>query len=385
MTLLAALMLGCGITLPLLVLVINPLLIWVAALCTPPRRRPVSESPPGVSMIIAVHNGEKLITAKLDNTLALDYPQEKLQIIVVSDGSEDATEEIVASYANRGILLFRLERHLGKTWALNEGVGRAAGELLVFSDTDALLPADALRQLVAHFGAPEVGGVCGQRVIGENGGDLRAAQAGYISLDSRLKLWESRLGNLTSNDGKLYAIRRSLFVPLPPAVTDDLFLCLAVARQGQAFLFEPRARALISTPSRSWSHELERRRRIVATSLHGIWLHRVLLDPFRHGFFAWRLLVNKVFRRLLPLSLPLLLAGSLLLAAEHPWALFLLVAQLLGYGLACCHLLWPRLLGRFSASAFYFALGGYGTLLGLLDFLGGRQSDKWTPRKVDGA
>ena len=391
LTLVGGVWLGIGLALPLLVLVVNPLLVYLAAGAAPRRPAPLPGVLPGVSMIVAVHNGAELMAAKLDNALALDYPVTQLEIIVVSDGCSDATEDIVARYGDRNVRLLRLGEHRGKTWALNAAVAEAHGELLVFSDADALLPAEALRQLVVPFADPTVGGVCGQRVIGERSGALREAQARYIDLDSRLKRWESRLGTLTSNDGKLYAIRRALFVPLPPAVTDDLFLALVVVRQGQGFVFEPQARALIPTPSRSAAHELERRRRIVAASLHGIRLQKGLLDPRRYGFFAWRLLINKVFRRLLPLALLLVMGGTLLLLPGHSWAWPLLLLQLLGYGLAVSHLLWPKigiqpppLLGKISAAGFYLALGAYGTLLGVGDFLRSRQPEKWTPRKTDG-
>ncbi len=391
LTLVGSVWLGIGLALPLLVLVVNPLLVYLVARRVPWRPIPVVTTFPSVSMIVAVHNGASLMETKLDNALALDYPPAQLEIIVVADGCSDATEQIVVRYGDRNVRLLRLDEHRGKTWALNTAVAEAHGELLVFSDADALLPAESLRQLVAPFAAPTVGGVCGQRVIGERQGALREAQARYINLDSRLKHWESRLGTLTSNDGKLYAIRRALFVPLPPAVTDDLFLALAVVRQGRGFVFAPQARALIPTPSRGAGHELERRRRIVAASLHGIRLQKVLLDPRRYGFFAWRLLINKVFRRLLPLALLLVMGGTLLLLPGHSWAWPLLLLQLLGYGLAFSHLLWPKigiqpppLLGKVSAAGFYVALGAYGTLLGIGDFLRGRQPQKWTPRKRDG-
>jgi glycosyltransferase involved in cell wall biosynthesis len=377
-----------GLLPPLLVFFVNPLLIWLLARKVPPRPVPESGTLPDIALIVAVHNGAAFMAAKLENCLALDYPPEKREIIVVADGCDDATEAIAGRYQDRGVRLLRLDEHQGKTWALNAGVAAARGEVLVFSDVDAMLAPEALRLLVAGFADLSVGGVCGQRLIGEGKDAFGEAQARYIDLDSRLKIWESRLGTLTANDGKLYAIRRSLYAPLPPAVTDDLFLCLAVVRQGRNFLFEPRARAWIPTPSRGPGHELERRRRIVAASLRGIALQKALLDPRRYGFFAWRLGVNKVLRRLLPLTLPLLFAGTALLLPEHPFAWMLLLPQGLGYALAAGHGLaahrarvLPRPLARLAALAFYVVLGMYGTWLGLVDFLRGRAPHKWVPRK----
>src|SRR6185503_6107908 len=215
------------------------------------------------------------------------------------------------------------------------------------------------------------------------------AQERYIAADSALKRAESRLGSVTSNDGKLYAVRRSLFRPIAPGATDDLYSCLSIVEQGRRFVFEPRARAFIRTPSRNPSHELSRRRRIVARSLRGIFLKRALLNPLRHGSFALQLFVNKVCRRLLPLFLVLLFGTSLaltLLEPHAPWALAALLLQLGFYALALAHLVLARkrvpLIGALASVAYYFCVGNLGTLLGLADFLRGREAVKWDPVKT---
>ena len=194
---------------------------------------------------------------------------------------------------------------------------------------------------------------------------------------------------MTSNDGKLYAVRRSLFRPIAPGATDDLYACLSIVEQGRHFVFEPRARAWIRTPSRNPAHELVRRRRIVARSLRGIFLKRALLNPLRHGSFALQLFVNKVCRRLLPLFLVLLFGTSLALTLLEPhaaWALAALLLQLGFYALALAHLVLARkrvpLIGALASVAYYFCVGNLGTLLGLADFLRGREAVKWDPVKT---
>jgi cellulose synthase/poly-beta-1,6-N-acetylglucosamine synthase-like glycosyltransferase len=338
-----------------------------------------------VSLLVAVRNAEGLVEEKVRNALALESA-EALEIVFVSDGSTDRTVERLRAAGGARVLVLELVEHRGKALALNHGAERCRGEILVLSDVDALLVPDAVRRLVEHFADESVGGVCGQRVIHEGPGELVGAQERYIAADSALKRAESRLGSVTSNDGKLYAVRRSLFRPIAPGATDDLYTALSVVEQGRRFVFEPRARAYIRTPSRNPAHEIVRRRRIVARSLRGIFLKRALLNPLRHGSFAIQLLVNKVCRRLLPLFLALLLGASLALAPLAAWARVMLFLQLGFYGLALLHPVLGRaripLLGTLASVAYYFCVGNLGTLLGLTDFLRGREATKWDPIKA---
>jgi cellulose synthase/poly-beta-1,6-N-acetylglucosamine synthase-like glycosyltransferase len=339
---------------------------------------------PSASLVVAVRNAEALVAEKVGNALALEAPP-GLEILLASDGSTDGTAARARAAGAGRIEVLELEPHRGKAHALNAAAERCRGEILVFSDVDALLAPDALVRLLERFADPRVGGVCGQRVIAERGGELDLAQRRYISADSALKRAESRLGSVSSNDGKLYAVRRTLFRPIAPGATDDLYACLSIVEQGRRFVFEPRALAFIRRPSRNPAHELSRRRRIVCRSLRGIFLKRGLLNPLRHGFFALQLLVNKVGRRLLPLFLVLFLGASLALAPRHPVLWAVVALQLAFYGLALSHLvLRARLapLGGPASVAYYFCVGNLGTLLGFLDFLRGREAIKWDPIKA---
>jgi cellulose synthase/poly-beta-1,6-N-acetylglucosamine synthase-like glycosyltransferase len=337
---------------------------------------------PRVSLLVAVRNAEGLLAAKLDNCRALRSPGE-LEVVFVSDGSTDGTAEVLAAVRDQRLRVLAVPDHLGKAAALDQAVRCSAGEILVFSDADALLAEDALEHLLRPFADPQVGGVSGQRVILEERGDLVDAQRGYIAADSGVKRAETLLGSTSSNDGKLYAMRRSLYRAIAPGATDDLYNCLSVVEQGRRFVFEPRARAFIRTPSRNARHELARRRRIVARSLHGIAAKRSLLNPLRHGFFSIQLLVNKVLRRMLPLFFTGLLVASAVLAAEHSWARLVLVGQLAFLALAAARR-WLSTRGRLglaAALAYYFCVGNLGTLLGVMDFVRGRVTVKWDPIK----
>ena len=338
-----------------------------------------------VSLLVALRDAEALAEAKVQNSLALENAG-TLQIVFVSDGSTDQTAARLRAAGTGRVEVLEVLEHHGKAHALNHGARHCQGEILVLSDADAMLAPDAVTRLVARFDDEDVGGVCGQRVIQERAGALTGAQGQYIAADSALKRGESRLGSVTSNDGKLYALRRALFRPIAPGATDDLYSCLSVVEQGRRFVFEPRARAFIRTPSRNAAHEVVRRRRIVSRSLHGIFLKRALLNPLRHGFFSIQLLVNKVFRRFLPVFLLLLVSSALVLAFTRTWAAAALALQLAFYALALAHPLLARVrvpgLAPAASAAYYFCVGNVGTLLGLLDFLRGREAVKWDPIKA---
>lgn len=366
------------------VFLLYPAFAWLLSLARRRAAPMARQDLPSVSVITVVRNGEGLVRAKIENGLSLAYPEGKLEVVLYSDGSTDGTERVAREFEVRGVRVLASAEHLGKIHGLNAASEASTGEVLVFTDADALLAPEAVERLVRALDDPGVGGACGQRAIARDTGEMREAQADYIRFDSWIKRVESRLGRITSNDGKLYALRRSARRPLPPAVTDDLFAALSVIEQGRGFVFEPSARAFIRTPSRDAGHEVARRRRIVCRSLRGIWLARGLLNPLRTGWFAAGLFVNKVVRRLLPLALLGVLAASAVLAWESSTWRVVLAAQAAGYLLAAAGPLLRGLPGaRLLSRGTYVCAGMLGTLLGLLDFLAGKQVDRWDPVKSD--
>jgi glycosyltransferase involved in cell wall biosynthesis len=369
-------------------------LLWLAARRRPARRPAPpgpTARPPALSLLVAVRNGSGTIEKKIDNALGLDYPADRLQVVVVSDGSTDGTDAILRAREARDAPRLRclvIEEHAGKAAALNRGMRECSGEIVVFSDADAIIEPGALPALAGHFADPAVGGVCGRRVIAAEGRGLRHAQRRYVGFDSAIKALESRSGRITSNDGKLYAIRRDLFRDIPGGVTDDLYVAMAVISQGRDFIFEPGARAAVRLPSRDAAHEVARRRRIVARSLCGIREMRRLLDPRRYGAFAVGLFTNKVLRRLMPVCLVLIFASSAALAPLHPAAAAFLALQAAFYAAALAypvlhHVAGNRAVARAASVPFYICVGAWGTLLGLADFLRGRSVSRWDPAKAE--
>jgi poly-beta-1,6-N-acetyl-D-glucosamine synthase len=342
-----------------------------------------------VSMLTIVRNAENIIAQKIENSLNIRYPSENFKIIIVTDGSTDETENIIKSFICNKLQLVSLKQHEGKNMAIDRGIKSCIGEIVIFSDVDAILEPDTILKLMELFSDPTVGGVCGQRIIYEESKGLKYAQSTYLKFDSTIKKLESKIGSISSNDGKLYAIRRKLFEPIHPAVTDDLYTALSIIKQHYRFVFEPDAKAFVKIPSRNPRHELERRRRIVCRSLTGIFLQKELLNPFKYGIFSIRLFINKILRRFLPISMLLMFLSSVFLSFYIPLIRILVILQFVFYILAFSYLIvfhnikGFKFIKRITSLAYYFCLGNYGTLLGLIDFIRGKKVVKWEPFKAD--
>lgn len=340
---------------------------------------------PKVTILIVVRNGEALLSSKIQNCLALNYPDDRLDILCVSDGSTDRTEEIIN---NAGPLItpLILKEHHGKNRCINFAMPMISSEIVLLTDTDAILERNALLHMTARMSSPQIGGVCGQKIVDAKGKAIGAAQSLYARFDSYIKEQESITCSISSNDGKIYCVRTELFPFLPDGVTDDFFAALSIVESGHCFVFEPKALAYIPMPSQHRSHEIIRRRRIVTGSLHAITLKRSLLNPFRFKLYAVSLFINKVLRRMLPLSLAGLLFSSIFLAPFSKMMMALLIAHLCVYLLIGLHRplehYGPSFIRKASFVGYYFFIGNLGCLLALWDIFRGKKINKWDPLKA---
>jgi cellulose synthase/poly-beta-1,6-N-acetylglucosamine synthase-like glycosyltransferase len=370
--------------------VLFPASLWLRARLAPRPWRG-GDAAPRVSLVICAYNEAASIGSRLENALALDYPADRLEVIVASDGSTDATDAIVRSFEPRGVRLLRLPRQ-GKIPALNAAAAAARGEVLVFSDANSHYEAGALRALLRPFADPEVGGVAGdQRYLREGRrADGAEGERAYWDLDRRLKRWQSAAGSVTSATGAIHAIRRGLFRPVPPGVTDDFWISTNVVAQGHRLVFAEDAAAWEpATPSSG--HEFQRKVRVITRGLRGVWLMRELLDPFRHGFYSLQLLSHKVLRRLaiLPLAAILLTtpwlwdAGPLYRGAALAQAAFY-AAAILGAWLPPRPALrpaWLRRAARLLTLPAFFCMVNAAAGLAALNVLRGHRIDAWEPQR----
>ena len=370
----------------LLVLIVNPFMIWIKYLIK--GKKPARYSPdyrPSVSLVIVARNAENCVVKRLKNSLELVFPSEDHEIIFFSDGSTDNTLQYAKSVHSNKIRIFSSSEHLGKNNGLNQAIKECKGDILVLSDVDVMLDKDTILTLVKHFSDPEVGGVCGEKALLKVRMDMSTSQTYHIRFEKTIKELESLTGSISSNDGTLYAIRRNLYKPLPPGVTDDLYVCLSVVKQRSRFLYEPEAKAYIEPPSKSTRHEMVRRRRIVSNSLMGLYLMRELLNPFKYGTFAIILFINKVLRRMIPFCLILVFFSNLFLSFHSTTMEVFLFLQIAFYSLAASYKLFFRKhsglkkVTKIAALVYYFCVGNCGTLLGVLWFLKGSNMTKWEP------
>lgn len=368
---------------------IFPLLVVLRGILLkkPYKSQDVSPSPL-VSVIIAAYNEEKEIGEKLNNILSLDYPKDRLEVVIASDGSTDRTNAIVSEYGDRGIKLLALPR-LGKASALNAAVAASTGEILVFSDANSIYKSDALRAIVRPFADAKVGGVAGNQVYLKKKGTgvVGSGERSYWDFDRIMKQFESSAGNTISATGAIYAIRRSLFEPVVEGVTDDFYTSTSVIARGHRLVFAPDAIAYEAVAGTSKS-EFGRKVRVITRGLRGVFIaRRQLLNPFRYGFYAIQLFSHKALRRLVAFLLLLLFLVNPFLWNEGWFYRLTMLGQLGFYGLGLLgYLLDGTRLGRlkFLTIPFYFCLVNYAVLLAALNIMRGQQIKRWEPqRKVE--
>ena len=334
-----------------------------------------AEATPEVTLFIPAYNEAAHLEAKLRNSLALDYPRERLAIVVASDGSTDTTDAIAQRYAAQGVRLLRMPRNAGKAAMLDAFVPQVGGEILVFSDASSELEAGALRRLVRPFADAQVGCVCGLYRLKAVGAaaDLRGEGEGlYWRYETWIKRQESRLHSILGAHGAFYAIRRALFQPLGVAsINDDYLIPMRLVGQGFRAVYEPSAVAW-EREAASVEGEFARRRRIAMGNCQQILALRHLLHP-RHGWVAWTFFSHKVLRTLAPVFLIILLLASIML--PPPLRAFALGAQALLYGSAYAGYLCQRRgrTPRWLSPPLYFCLGNLAMLDGLVRYLCGQR------------
>lgn len=345
------------------------------------RARPIaaSRTEPSVSVVVAAHNEASNIGARLDNLAAQTYPPNRLEVVVASDGSTDATVAVASE--RDGVRVLDLPR-VGKPAALNAAVAETRGEILVFTDANTEFAPDAIAELVAPFGDPEVGGVAGdQRYLP---GTDAAGERSHWALDRQLKVAESRAGSAVSATGAIYAIRRELYDTVPAGVTDDFFISTGVIRHGRRLVFAPRAVAWERTAADD-RREYPRKVRIITQGLTALLRHRRdLLDPRRHGFYALQLLTHKLLRRLTALPLLAIAATTPVLAVRRPIFRLAVAAQAVVYGLGAVGLFGgAHAESRLVRVPAFFLMANAAALHALVNVALGINIDRWNPTHVE--
>ena len=356
-----------------------PTLLWIRSLLWPRHHRR-AENIPTVTVIVVVHNAAAIITDKLKNTLAFDYPRDKLDIIIGSDGSTDETPQIVRQFARQGVKLVESRTWIGKHHVQMVARDVAQGEILVFTDASIHVRPDVLRKMVSHFVDGSIGCVCSADEMSQNNKSWMGETI-YVYGEMGLRRLESKVNSLVSLSGSLFAVRKSLCEEWHPDMSSDFFLALhAVARRLRSVL-DPECQAHVGVVG-SERAELSRKVRTIVHGLAVFFSHLELLNPLRYGFFSWQLASHKLFRWLLPFAFLAALVSNCFLWAAGPFYQFALIAQLVGYGsglLANTGGAFARI-GPFRLANF-FLMGNIATLLAWWKLCRGEKIVTWEPSR----
>jgi len=336
---------------------------------------------PSVSLIVAAYNEETVIKQKIENSFELDYPPEKLQIMIVSDGSSDQTPDIAKQYDSKGVLaLFEPERR-GKSAALNRGVEQATGDILVFSDANAFYYPDAIKKLVRNFNDPRVGCVSGRKTVRSSTSSIAESEGLYWKYESYLKKAESHLHSTTGVVGEMNAIRRQQFQPIPAnMINDDAFLAFQVLRQGLRVIYEPEAVSW-ETSAQSTRDEVIRRQRINA-GRYQLFLSPRNIWPWNNLFVLFMMFSHKFARLLLPFFMIGALVFNLLAVLLGSQSILLqlaLLAQVVIYLLAFLNLFLEQVGIKVKLIALigFIVSSNLASLNGLIRYLNGKQTVLW--------
>ena len=337
-----------------------------------------------VSLIIAAYNEEKIIEEKIKNSLKLDYPKDKLEIIVFSDASSDRTDEIVKKYEKEGIRLVRIEGRKGKTICQNEIVKLAKGEIIIFTDANSMYEPNAIKKIIRNFSDKEVGCVVGELKYGViNSNNIVKGENVYWNYDKILKKLESKITSVVTGNGAIYSLRKIIYVPLENSMISDFVEPLEIFKKSYKILYEPEAVAWENTAENS-QKEFRRRIRIVTRSAYSLFKNKSiceLLNPFRYGIFSMQLFSHKVLRWFSGALMILIFLFNIFLLDRGAFYNLTMLVQGIFYIFAIwgfINEIWlKKKSAKISHVAYYFCLSCIAMLYGVVNAFKGKEMVTW--------
>lgn len=354
----------------------------------PAPEHPTGDELPSVTLIIAAFNEEDVIRKKLENCRELDFPPEKLQVMVVADGSSDSTPDIAREFEDEGVLVLFSPERRGKSHALNRGVLEATGDILVLSDANAYYLPDALTKLVTHYADEKVACVSGRKTVRESESHIAESEGFYWRFESSLKKLETKTGSTVGVVGEMNSLRRALYENIPEhIINDDAFLALRLLSQGYRVVYEPDAVSW-ETSSASTADETKRRQRINAGRyqqmfIPGLWTGMPLFNMFK-------LISHKFFRLLLPFFMigAFLFNTLLLFIPDRPLIMIVLWAlQFAAYDAALMGFVLEKAnkKNKLFSIAYYIVSSNIAALRGFVRYITGQQTVLWEKAKRSAA
>ena len=335
-----------------------------------------------VTMLVPAFNEEKVISGKIDNCLSLDYPPELLDILVISDASDDRTDEIVSTYTTAHpdrVSLLRMPERGGKTAGINAAMRVVTSEITVFTDANVTLHKDAITGVITALSDERVGGVAGHlSYVNGSASDSASGNGLYWRYEEFIKRCESTNGSMMGADGSIFAIKSSLYRSLPKHVMDDFCTSMGIVIAGHTFSFDASIRAFEKSAEKS-SEEFQRKVRIANRS-HNSFL---VLNPLRKlGVFdTWKFVSHKLARWYSFVFLAICLGSNLAIALynSHLFYSFLLIIQFAGYALAIAKSLFPALKLPFLNAWYYFVMANTANAIGISQSWMGQKTIIWQP------
>jgi cellulose synthase/poly-beta-1,6-N-acetylglucosamine synthase-like glycosyltransferase len=361
-----------------------PILLGLLTLFKRESRPPSSKRLPKVSLVISAYNEARIIREKIENSLEIEYPKDKLEIVVVSDGSDDDTDSIVAEYENRGVRLLRRNHRAGKTSIQNFAVRKVNGQIIVFSDANAMYQSDAVKRLVGHFADDRVGCVCGELRYWNRDGSVAGDQENlYWSYEKYLKRKENLLGTILGANGSIYAVRKDRYVPLRPDIISDFIEPLKIVQNGYRVVYDPRAISYEQS-SLSFKEEFQRKKRIVLRSLYSLLANAGLLNPLKMPLLSFELLSHKLLRWCVPFFMLGMLLVNVFMLHSGFYTLFF-AGQIFFYLLAIAGYILDKkdIRGFLIYGPFYFVLVNLASFLAIIELIFGKRITSWQPARVD--
>ncbi len=364
---------------------VYPALLWLVGLARrAPASAPEPDSWPFISLSLPAYNEEASIGRAIDSLLALDYPADRREVVVISDASTDGTDEVVRGYADRGVVLLRLPARGGKTAAENFAASRLRGEIVVNTDATIRILPGSLKPLIRVFQDPSIGVASGRDVsVGSLEAEANRGESSYVGYEMRVRALETRVASIVGASGCFYAIRRSLHEHLfPDALSRDFASALIGREHGLRAVSVDEAVCLVPR-ARSLQAEYRRKTRTMARGLDTLWYKRHLLNPLRYGLFAWMLFSHKLCRWLVLLTGPGAMVGLVLLSFHYPLAAVAAAGAMLVTALGVTALRRPetRPLPRPLALCGFFVLANAAGFLAWVKALRGERNPIWEPTR----
>lgn len=351
---------------------------------SPPAHYNLQEMPE-ITLIVACYNEADILQEKIENTLHLNYPVNKVNYFFVTDGSTDKSEEIIKKYPS--IKLFHQSERRGKNAAVNRVMTHVKSPITIFCDANTHLNPDALQLLARHYKDEKVGAVAGEKRVKleEKGNAAGSGESAYWKYESKLKQWDSELNTVVGAAGELFSIRTELYEEVPKGVLiEDFRLSMNIAKKGYKVVYEPSAYA-VETASESIEEESKRKVRISAGGLIEVWHFMPLLNFFKYGLLSFQYVSHRMLRwTLAPLSLLIILISNVVLAwSGNPFFQLVLVLQLLFYTLAFIGFLLRsrNIKVKIAFIPYYFVFMNLSVFQGFGRLISGKQSVVWEKAK----